>query len=145
MAAVEILETPRFDEVVRGPALRLVSYAPAASGIRRGVSLRQRRAERVRVLQRRRRVLAGLVLLGALTVLAMPGHLFGATTGAGLSTDLAGSSTLASGMNYVVQPGNTVNSIAREMNPTNPSLARSLLVRELGSAVVVPGEHVLIP
>jgi transposase-like protein len=48
-------------------------------------------------------------------------------------------------MDYVVQPGNTVNSIAREMNPANPSLARSLLVRELGSTVVVPGEHVLIP
>jgi hypothetical protein len=90
-------------------------------------------------------VVAALVLLGALTVLAFPGHMFGATTGAGLSTDLAGSSTLASGMDYVVQPGNTVNSIAREMNPTNPSLARSLLVRELGSTVVVTGEHILIP
>jgi hypothetical protein len=145
MAAVEILETPRFDEIVRGPALRLVPYAPAPPVIRRGVSLRHRRAARARVLQRRRRALAGLVLLGALTILALPGHVFGATTGSGLSTDLAGSSTLASGMNYVVQPGNTVNSIAREMNPTNPSLARSLLVRELGSAVVVPGEHVLIP
>jgi hypothetical protein len=97
------------------------------------------------MLQRRRRIGAAVVLLGALTILALPGHLFGATTGAGLSTDLAGSSTLASGMDYVVQPGNTVNSIAREMNPVDPSQARSLLVHELGSSVVVPGEHVLIP
>jgi hypothetical protein len=145
MAAVEILETPSLEEMFRVPALRLVSYAPAPPAIRRGVSLRERRLERARVLQRRRRAAAALVLLGALTILALPGHMFGATTGAGLSTDLAGSSTLASGMDYVVQPGNTVNSIAREMNPANPSLARSLLVRELGSTVVVPGEHVLIP
>jgi hypothetical protein len=145
MAAVEILDTVGSREISRGPALRLVSYAPPAPVIRRGVSLRQRRLERARMLQRRRRIGASVVLLGALTILALPGHLFGATTGAGLSTDLAGSSTLASGMDYVVQPGNTVNSIAREMNPVDPSQARSLLVHELGSSVVVPGEHVLIP
>lgn len=75
----------------------------------------------------------------------MPGHMFGATGGAGLSNDLADSSVLASGMDYVVQPGDTVNSIARDMNPTNPVEARVLLVHELGSSVVVPGEHVLIP
>jgi hypothetical protein len=31
------------------------------------------------------------------------------------------------------------------MNPVDPKLARRDLVRELGSTVVVPGEHVLIP
>jgi hypothetical protein len=85
------------------------------------------------------------MVVGALTILAMPGHVFGATTGAGLSTDLANSSVLASGMDYVVQPGDTINSIARNMNPTDPQEAGSLLVNELGSSVVVPGEHVLIP
>jgi hypothetical protein len=85
------------------------------------------------------------VVLGALTILAIPGHVYGATTGAGLSTDLANSSVLASGMNYVVQPGDTINSIARDMNPTDPAEARTLLVDELGSTVVVPGEHVLVP
>jgi predicted Zn-dependent protease len=48
-------------------------------------------------------------------------------------------------MNYVVQPGDTVNSIARMMNPVDPKLARADLVRELDSSVVVPGERVLIP
>ena len=48
-------------------------------------------------------------------------------------------------MNYVVQPGDTINSIAHDVNPTDPKEARSLLVGELGSTVVVPGEHVLIP
>ena len=84
-------------------------------------------------------------MAAALTILALPGHGYGATTGAGLSTDLANSSVLASGMDYVVQPGDTINSIARDVNPTDPAQARSLLVHELGSTVVVPGEHVLIP
>jgi predicted Zn-dependent protease len=48
-------------------------------------------------------------------------------------------------MNYVVQPGDTVAVIAREMNPVDPEAARAQLVAELGSSVVVPGEHVLIP
>jgi hypothetical protein len=145
MAAVEILETEEFGAFIPGPALRLVSAPTFVQPLRYGPSLAQRRAVRARMVQRRNRTLAGLVLLGALTVLALPGHVFGATTGAGLSTDLANSSVLASGMDYVVQPGNTVESIARAMNPVDPSIARALLVRELGSSVVVPGEHVLIP
>ena len=40
--------------------------------------------------------------------------------GAGLSTDLANGSVLASGMIYVVQPGDTVSSIARMVNPVDP-------------------------
>jgi hypothetical protein len=145
MAAVEMLDSIDRVENPVGPYLHLVPASPAPAMLRQGTSVQLRRAARARVLQRRRRVAAALMLLGALTILALPGHTFGATTGAGLSTDLAGSSTLASGMEYVVQPGDTVNSIAREMNPVDPSYARSLLVHELGSSVVVPGEHVLIP
>jgi hypothetical protein len=48
-------------------------------------------------------------------------------------------------MSYVVQPGDTVNSIAKNMNPTDPAQARAILIHELGSSIVVPGEHVLIP
>lgn len=142
MAALEILE---IEEFAAEPYLRLVSVAPQVRALRHGPSLAQRRASRERMLQRRHRSLAALVLLGALTVLALPGHTFGATTGTGLSTDLANSSVIASGMDYVVQPGDTVNSIARDINPVNPVAARSLLVRELASSVVIPGEHVLIP
>ena len=105
----------------------------------------KRRRSRARLRRRRQRFAALLVLAGALTILALPGHVYGATTGAGLSTDLANSSVLASGMDYVVQPGDSVTSIARDMNPTDPTEARSLLVSELGSSVVVPGEHLLIP
>jgi hypothetical protein len=145
MAALETLEIPDIDDFVSSPNLRLVTYVPALRTLRQGPSLHQRRAKRARVLQRRRRSLAALVVVSALTILALPGHTFGSTTGAGLSTDLASSSTLASGEDYVVQPGDSLSSIARDVNPVDSSLARSLLIHELGSSVVVPGEHVLIP
>src|ERR1700677_3466031 len=127
MAAVEFLETLERDEISEGPYLRLVSYSPVTADFRRGTSLRRRRALRARVLQRRRRLGVAVILLGALTILALPGHTFGATNGAGLPSDLAGNSTLAPGMVYVVQSGDTVNTIAQAMNPTDPSGARSQL------------------
>ena len=110
-----------------------------------GPSLALRRERRTRRLARRRRSLAGLVLVLATIVLAWPGHAFGGTTQSGLSTDLATSAVLAPGMDYVVQPGDSVNSIAALVNPSDPAAARVLLVHELRSDVVVVGEHVLIP
>jgi hypothetical protein len=143
MAAVELLECYPTEEM---PAhLRLVPDSYQRIGYRQGPSLAARRSARARSRARRSRLAAGLVLAVAIGILAVPGHVFGATTGAGLSSDLAGSSTLASGMEYVVQPGDSLSSIAQEMNPVDPAQARVLLVRELGSRVVVPGEHVLIP
>ena len=143
MAAVEMVQ---FDEVEPAApvVLRVISSSPV--GIYpRTVPLSVRRAARLRMLRRRRRTLAALVLVACLVILAWPGHAFGGTTGAGLSSDLAGSSVLASGMVYVVQPGDSVASIAALMNPVDPELARRALVHELRSSVVVAGEHVLIP
>jgi hypothetical protein len=97
------------------------------------------------MVQRRRRTLIALLLVAGLAILAWPGHAFGGTTNTGLSTDLANSSVLAPGMVYVVEPGDTVTSIAAMVNPVDPALARIALVEELGSNVVVPGEHVLVP
>jgi hypothetical protein len=97
------------------------------------------------MMQRRRRTLVALGLVLGLAILAFPGHAFGGVTGAGLSTDLANSSVLASGMAYVVQPGDTVNSIAKLMNPVDPSLARTALVHQIDSTVVVAGEHIVVP
>jgi hypothetical protein len=142
MAAVEIVEFEEFEEIAERPYLRLVSTPEV---FRTGPSLAKRRAARARMMKRRRRTLLATALLFGLVILSWPGHAFGGVTGAGLPTDLANSSVLASGMNYVVQPGDTVSSIARMMNPVDPNVARADLVRELGSSVVVPGEHVLIP
>jgi hypothetical protein len=73
------------------------------------------------MLKRRRRTLIVLALLLGLTILSLPG------------------------MVYVVQPGDSINSIAAAMNPADPSKARAQLVHELDSRVLVRGEHVLIP
>ncbi len=142
MAAVEAVEFEEFEEVAERPYLRLVTTPQV---FRTGPSLAKRRGARARMMKRRRRTLVASALLLGLVILAWPGHAFGGETGAGLPTDLANSSVLASGMNYVVQPGDSVNSIARMMNPVDPNLARTVLVRELDSAGVVPGERILIP
>jgi len=145
MAAIETVQFDEFDEVAAQPYLQLVSAQLTPQPLRRGRPLGERRAARARMMQRRRRSLVALALMVGLGVLAWPGHAFGGTTGAGLPTDLATSSVLASGMDYVVQPGDTVTSIARLMNPIDPARARAALVHELQSSVVVSGEHVLIP
>ncbi|MHB2029175.1 MAG: hypothetical protein ACYCPT_10200 [Acidimicrobiales bacterium] len=145
MAAVEVRDYVEVDELLARPYLHLVTRRDATHPLRRGMSVGQRRARRAIRLRRRQRVLAAAVLLTAVTILVLPGRTFGATTQVGLSTDLATSSVLASGMDYVVQPGDTVSSIARDINPVDPSSARALLIHELGSAVVVPGEHIIIP
>jgi len=44
-----------------------------------------------------------------------------------------------------VQPGDSLSSIARSVNPVDPGQARIDLVHELHSSVIVPGEHILIP
>ncbi|HEY5439505.1 MAG TPA: LysM peptidoglycan-binding domain-containing protein [Acidimicrobiales bacterium] len=142
MAAVEVIQSEGFEETQNRPHLRLVSTPEV---YRIGPSLARRRAARARMMQRRRRTLVGLLLVTGLVILSWPGHAFGGTTGGGLSTDMANSSVLASGMEYVVQPGDTVRSIATLMNPVNPAAAQIALVREIHSSVVVPGEHVLIP
>jgi hypothetical protein len=142
MAAVEVIQSEEFEGTESRPYLRLVSTPEI---YRTGPSLARRRAARVRMMQRRRRTLVALVLVTGLVILSWPGHAFGGTTGGGLSTDLANSSVLASGMEYVVQPGDTVRSIATMMNSVNPAAAQRALVREIHSNVVVPGEHVLIP
>lgn len=145
MAVARIFEEEWVEnEEVAPRHLRVVSTTPV-SPLRTGTSVTVRRAARERMLRRRRRALVGLAVFATVVVLAWPGHAFGGVTGSGVPADQANSSQLAPGMVYVVQSGDTVGAIAHLMNPANPNYARRALVRELGSAVVVPGEHVLIP
>ena len=145
MAAVPLIPTPEFVGLEARPVLRLVVHEVPATSVRRGPTLQVRRAARARMVRRRRRSIITVAVVLGLALLALPGHAFGGVTGAGLSGDLASSSVLASGMQYVVQPGDTVSSIAQLMNPVDPQMARTLLVRQLDSNTVVVGEHVLIP
>jgi hypothetical protein len=145
MAAMQEVAIEEFPEVLAERYLRLVTSESASRPLRTGRTLGDRRYARAQMMRRRRRTLVGLALVSGLLVLSLPGPAFGGVTGAGLATDLATSSTLASGMNYVVQPGDSFTSIAQLMNPVSPSKARTALRRELGSSAVVPGEHILIP
>lgn len=145
MAAVEMLPCElQFPESSR-PELHVVLAREDVPQYRRGPLVANRRAARARLKARRRRSAAAAAVLVSLVLLAWPGHAFGGTNGVGLSTDLATGSTLSSGMVYVVQPGDTLSSIAQLMNPVDASLAVQALVNELRATVVVTGEHVLIP
>lgn len=145
MAAVEMSRELRGDPPTSRPQLRVVAAWPRHHAYRVGPLVANRRAARARMKARRRRsALVALVAI-SMVVLAWPGHAFGGTNGVGLSTDLASSATMSSGMVYIVQPGDTLWSIARSLNPVDPKVARAALVDELRSQVVVAGEHVLIP
>ncbi len=141
MSAVALTEYESRPPV--GPHLRLVDQSSVTW--RSGATLASRRLARARRRRQRQRVLLAFGVGLGLVVLAWPGHAFGGTTGSGLPTDLATGTTLASGMVYVVQAGDSIGSIARLANPLDPALARRALTKELRSSVVVPGEHVLIP
>ena len=127
-------------EEARTP-LRVVAPTP----LRQGVPVSRRRAARARMLRRRRRFMLGVAAVVTLVVLAWPGHAFGGVIGAGVLSDQGADNTLGAGQVYVVQPGDSVRSIAQLVNAENPAAARRALVAELHSSVVVPGEHVLIP
>jgi len=145
MAAIQIEEFEVLTSEEAMPYLRLVTAQNTPQSFRTGVPLAVRRE--ARELRRKRRIClyAGLVLAGALVILLMPGAAFGGVTGTGLSTDIASSAELASGMVYVVQPGDTLSSISKMVNPVSPQKARTVLVAQLGSSVVIAGEHILIP
>jgi LysM repeat protein len=93
---------------------------------------------------RRRRVLLGTVAAGLLAVLALPWSGTGGTTLATPGTALAGE-TIAHHARYVVQPGDTLWSIARRLDPTgDPRPVVAKLEAEAGDNVV-PGEQLALP
>jgi hypothetical protein len=49
------------------------------------------------------------------------------------------------GQVYVVRAGDTLASIAAQANPAGAGMLTQELANEVGSSVVVPGEHVFIP
>ena len=86
---------------------------------------------------RRRRVVLAAVVLGLLVLLALPIRALGGSTLAQAAP--------ASGQVYVVKQGDTLASIAAQADPARAGALAQQLAREVGSNVVVPGEHVFIP
>ena len=92
------------------------------------------RVRRVRVVLAL--ALAAFVLL-LLVLLALPVRQLGGST---LAQDPP-----APGQEYVVKPGDSLASIAERADPAHASALASSMARVVGSTVVVPGEHILIP
>jgi hypothetical protein len=93
---------------------------------------------------RRRRVGLGVVLL-SVVLLALPLRALGAVTVDGRPTPGAVPAGLAPGSVYVVQPGDTLRSIAAQVDPAAIGATARELATSTGASVVVPGEHVRIP
>ena len=94
---------------------------------------------------RRRRLVLGAVAAGLLAALALPwsgtgGHPL-ATPGPALAGDV-----VAPHARYVVQPGDTLWSIAERLDPTgDPRPVVDRLAAEVGSDTVIPGERIALP
>jgi Tfp pilus assembly protein FimV len=91
------------------------------------------------LVRRRRAVMAAVATLVAvlLLLLALPVRQLGGSTLA-----QAGPTP---GQVYVVKAGDTLASIAARADQAKAASLTSQLAREVGSTVVVPGEHILIP
>lgn len=118
------------------PALRLLPSPGEGSGAADLVvpAPRLRPRPRVRLTRRAMALLAG----GLLAALAVPVSALAGTAGVAASTPVAGTI-------YVVRGGDTLWSIAAEVNPTNPGRLVAEMTSETGSATVVPGERLLVP
>jgi LysM repeat protein len=93
---------------------------------------------------RRRRALLGTVAAGLLVALALPWS----GTGGSLATPgpaQAGEAVVAHEP-YVVQPGDTLWSIAARLDPTgDPRPVVAELAAQVGGDNVVPGEQLVVP
>ena len=86
---------------------------------------------------RRRRLVLTAAVVAVLVLLALPIRALGGSTLAQAAP--------AQGQGYVVKAGDTLASIATRADPSHPTSLAGQLAREVGSTVVVPGEHVFIP
>jgi hypothetical protein len=84
-----------------------------------------------------RRLALVLVVAVLLVLLVLPIRAFGGKA-------LAASVPTA-GQTYIVKGGDTLASIARQVDPSDAGAMAQRLAHEVGSSVVVPGEHLLIP
>jgi hypothetical protein len=85
----------------------------------------------------RRRIILGAVVVILLVLLMLPIRALGGKTVAGAAP--------TAGQEYVVRSGDTLASIAGQVGGGNVAAMERQLAAEVGSSVLVPGEHLLIP
>ncbi len=111
--------------------------------VRQGEDVTTRRVRRARLQVRRRRAAVLALVAALLAVLALPLSELAAKPA---TTVPAFASADGARVTYVVQPGDDVRSIADRFGSGHGvSVLAGELEAELGSKVVVPGEHVAIP
>lgn len=101
-----------------------------------------RRARPSAQVRRRRAILLLLVAVTIVTLLALPLRVL-----AGASSAVAASApALRPGQVYVVRSGDTLWGIAERLDPTgDPAVLVSRMEQRLGTDLVYPGEHILLP
>lgn len=120
------------------PRLAALDVRPV---VRHGTDVAMRRRRRA-AAQRRRRAVVGCVAVSAVAVaLALPLRVLG-----GQAAPTARPVAVAAGSVYVVQPGDTLWSIAERLDHGGDPRALAVAIAgETGSDVVVPGERIAIP
>jgi hypothetical protein len=94
---------------------------------------------------RRRHVLLAVLALGLLVALAAP-WASGAKSGFSATSPAPAVPTLSAHSLYIVQPGDTLWSIAQRLDPqSDPRPVVALLSAQVGSDTVSPGEHLRLP
>jgi hypothetical protein len=81
--------------------------------------------------------MVAVAVLVLLVLLALPIRSFGGSTLAQAAP--------APGQEYIVKTGDTLASIADRADPAHAAGLTERLSRQVGSTVVVPGEHIFIP
>ncbi len=117
----------------------VLRISPRPSGI-------EHRALRVSRRTRRRRMAGLLVGATVAIVLALPLTATGTVTISGQPTPGGTPAGLMDGTDYIVHEGDTLASIAHHLNPGgNQGALIATMRHEVGSSVVVPGEHLVLP
>jgi hypothetical protein len=127
----------------RGPPGPAETQKGAVEPLRGGEDVVRRRARRATIRRRRRAVMLAAVAAGVTCGLALPLASLG---GSPVAVHAGAQAAVAGETVYVVRPGDTLWSIASRFDRGgNPRPMAEALAREVGSAVVVPGERIPVP
>ncbi len=118
---------------------------PLIPVVRTGTEVAERRRVRASARVRRRRLALALLVTALVVGLALPSGILGGHGAGGAASDLPGAILGGRGVEYVVQPHDTIDSIARTVDPTDPGPLEALLVRQTGSPTLTQGEHLTLP
>ena len=145
--ALHVVGAPRADEESLADITPIGACRGARSRpvLRHGEEVSRRRALRRSAQVRRRRVALAVLTVGLLTALALPVSVLGGSSPDNAATALPTAADGGSGVVYVVQPGDTLASVAARVAPGHAARMENLLARETGSRTLVPGQHVLLP